>query len=46
MRLHRFFYSMIDQTIALCEAMGVASQGLLIMGWKNPCALEATDPKR
>jgi hypothetical protein len=38
-RLHGFFHSMIDRAIAPCEATPIASQGLLITGWKNPCAL-------
>jgi hypothetical protein len=38
-RLHDFFHPVIDWTIAPCEATPIASQDLLIAGWKNPCAL-------
>jgi hypothetical protein len=38
-RLHGMFRSVIDWTIAPCEATPIASQDLLITGWKNPCAL-------
>jgi hypothetical protein len=41
MRLHGFFHSMIDRTIAPCEAPPIASQGLLVTGWKNLYALVA-----
>jgi len=33
--MHGFFHTMTDQTIALCEATLIASQGLLIMEWKK-----------
>jgi len=36
--LHGIFRSVIDWTIAPCEATPIASQDLLITGWKNPCA--------
>jgi hypothetical protein len=34
-RLHDFFRSVIDWTIAPCEATPIASQDLLITGWKK-----------
>jgi hypothetical protein len=34
-RLHDFFHPMIDRAIALYEATPIASQDLLIMGWKK-----------
>jgi hypothetical protein len=34
-RLHDFFRSVVDWTIAPCEATPIASQDLLIAGWKK-----------
>jgi len=34
-RLHDFFHPVIDWTIAPCEATPIASQDLLITGWKK-----------
>jgi hypothetical protein len=34
-RLHGIFRSVIDWTIAPCEATPIASQDLLITGWKK-----------
>jgi hypothetical protein len=34
-RLHGIFRSVVERAIAPCEATPIASQGLLIAGWKK-----------
>jgi hypothetical protein len=34
-RLHDFFHPVVKRAIAPCEATPIASQGLLIAGWKK-----------
>jgi hypothetical protein len=35
MRLHDFFHPVVERAIAPCEATPIASQSLLIAGWKK-----------
>jgi hypothetical protein len=41
-RLHDFFHPVIDWTIAPCEATPIASQDLLITGWKKSMRVRQT----
>ncbi len=44
-RLHDFFHPVVKRAIAPCEATPIASQSLLIAGWKKSMRVNVDDPK-